>query len=109
MTDKPEPARLEPGEEPGTAVIIRGDRRVTLRGFFAQRALAWHAHMRTHGEAEARIYLAGLVDGLGAASEARMQEIMDGAAARRSQLDADLERLRERRLDHAEDPPGPTG
>jgi hypothetical protein len=67
---------------PGRVAIVRGATRVEITGYAADRIATWHEHMSTHGEAWAATYLAGVVDGMRAAHEMRLDELVSAAEAR---------------------------
>jgi hypothetical protein len=67
---------------PQHVAICRGEARVDLTGPAAERVASWHAHMRTHGEDWAAVYLAGVIDGLGGATAMRARQAIASAEAR---------------------------
>lgn len=78
---KPEAARVE-RVGPEHIEIRRGEATVEIRGFAAERVAGVWEHMLTHGDAWARTYIMGVIDGLSAAHAERIREIMESASAR---------------------------
>jgi hypothetical protein len=81
----------------GRVAIVGAGVRVELSGPAALRVGTWHEHMRTHGEAEAAIYLAGVIDGLRAANAMRIEQVVADAQRRLSEGQAMIDAHRARR------------
>jgi len=91
MSEFPKLVRLGEAE----AAIERGGHRLVVSGDGARRILGRHEHMLTHGEPEAAIYLAGVIDGLAAE---RLMQSERTLARLREKIDAGRELIRRAKL-----------